>query len=75
VSFGPVRVDCDFVTASQVAAPELKACGDTPMGEAISRGIELPRERKNTYEANGGALYLKEKRSLCSTQSRLRTLT
>jgi hypothetical protein len=30
------------------------------LGEAIGRDIELPRERKNAYKANGIALYLKK---------------
>lgn len=57
VSFGPVQVACDFVSASQFYAPELTANGNTPMGEAIERGLELLRSRKDQYKANGIAYY------------------
>ena len=57
VSFGPVQVVADFVTAAQFYPPELKASGSTPMGEAIERGLELLRTRKNQYKANGIAYY------------------
>jgi uncharacterized protein YegL len=57
VSFGPVRVDCDFTSASQFTPPELTASGNTPMGEAITRGIEMLRERKSVYKANGILYY------------------
>jgi uncharacterized protein YegL len=57
ISFGPVQVDCDFTSAAQFTPPELKASGNTPMGEAITRGLELLRERKNVYKANGILYY------------------
>ncbi len=57
VSFGPVQVETDFVSASQFYAAELKANGNTPMGEAIETGIELLRARKNVYKSNGIGYY------------------
>lgn len=57
VTFGPVQVESDFVTASSFYPHELQASGVTPMGEAIERGIELLRSRKNNYKANGIAYY------------------
>jgi uncharacterized protein YegL len=57
VSFGPVQVVTEFVSASQFYAPELTASGNTPMGEAIETGLELLRARKNQYKANGISYY------------------
>ena len=36
VTFGPVKVVQNFVTADTFVAPVLKAKGNTPMGEAIA---------------------------------------
>lgn len=57
VTFGPVNVETEFVSAAQFTAPELRTTGDTPMGAAILKGLELLRERKNTYKANGLLYY------------------
>jgi uncharacterized protein YegL len=57
ISFGPVRVDCEFTSAAQFGPTELSANGSTPMGEAITRGIALLRERKKTYRSSGIAYY------------------
>jgi uncharacterized protein YegL len=57
LSFGPVKVDSDFTAASLLEPAAHAASGATPMGEAILRGIELLRARKNTYRANGIAHY------------------
>ncbi len=56
-SFGPVHVDADFQTADLFQPPTLSAGGDTPLGEAILRGLELLRQRKDTYRQNGIAFY------------------
>jgi uncharacterized protein YegL len=57
ISFGPVRVDCDFTSATQFEPTSHTASGNTPMGEAITRGIELLRARKDAYRGGGIAYY------------------
>jgi uncharacterized protein YegL len=57
VTFGPVQVEADFTSATTFYAPELTASGSTPMGEAIERGLEMLRARKDQYKANGIAYY------------------
>lgn len=53
VTFGPVAVETDFVTAHQFAAPHLSAGGATPMGEAVEHAVAMLRQRKDTYRQNG----------------------
>jgi hypothetical protein len=53
VTFGPVQLVSDFQTADQFAPPLLDASGDTPMGAAIASGLEMVRQRKDAYRANG----------------------
>ncbi len=57
VTFGPVRVAQDFVTADMFSAPRLPCEGTTPMGEAILEALELIKLRKQQYQANGVAYY------------------
>ncbi len=57
VTFGPVREEVDFTTVNNFFPPELQTSGNTPMGEAIERGIELLRRRKDAYKAGGVAYY------------------
>jgi uncharacterized protein YegL len=57
LSFGPVRVISEFNTAECFFDPQLEAVGDTPMGEAIRKGIELIKARKEQYRANGISFY------------------
>jgi uncharacterized protein YegL len=57
VTFGPVHVETDFVSASQFQPPELNASGGTPMGEAIESGLTMLRARKDAYRANGVSFY------------------
>jgi uncharacterized protein YegL len=57
VTFGPVEVVSDFTSVESFYPPELLASGVTPMGEAIERGLEMLRARKDQYKANGVAYY------------------
>lgn len=57
VSFGPVSTVTDFVTADEFYPPALESAGDTPMGSAIERAVEMIRQRKDIYRANGVAFY------------------
>ena len=57
VTFGPVKVESDFVSAQQFVAPTLAVNGDTPMGAAIETGLNMLRSRKDTYRANGISVY------------------
>lgn len=57
VTFGPVRVEASFQSASSFYPPVLSAQGDTPMGAAIRQGLDLLTQRKAEYRANGIAYY------------------
>jgi uncharacterized protein YegL len=57
VTFGPVETKTEFTSATLFNAPELTSSGATPMGEAIERGLEMLRARKDSYKANGIAYY------------------
>src|SRR5262245_57723089 len=52
VTFGPVNVHSDFQTVDNWQPPHLTASGDTPMGAAIVKGLEMLRQRKDQYRAN-----------------------
>lgn len=53
VTFGDVvRVTQDFVTAQELAPPTLVAGGNTPLGGALRKGLELLRNRKEDYKRN-----------------------
>jgi uncharacterized protein YegL len=54
---GSVRPVTDFVTVGNFDPPQLTPGGGTPMGEAISTGIDLVERRKATYRENGVAYY------------------
>ena len=57
VTFGPVKVVQPFITADTFMAPALAANGQTPMGEAVKRAVEMISERKKAYRANGIGYY------------------
>ncbi len=57
ITFGPVKKLTDFQTPDIFRPPNLKAEGDTPMGFAIEKAIEMVRERKNDYRRNGISYY------------------
>jgi uncharacterized protein YegL len=58
VTFGGiVTVAQDFVTAENFHPPTLTATGGTPMGQAISTGLQMVAQRKETYRTNGISYY------------------
>ena len=57
VTFGPVKIETDFISAQSFAAPTLSVAGDTPMGQAIETGLNMLRDRKDAYKANGVSYY------------------
>jgi len=58
ITFGDsVNVATEFETAAVFEPPWVRAAGNTPMGAAISSGIELARLRKEVYRQNGIAFY------------------
>jgi uncharacterized protein YegL len=57
VTFGPVKVELDFIGAQSFQPPHLSVAGDTPMGKAIETGLEMVRARKDIYRANGISYY------------------
>jgi len=57
ITFGSVKVESTFHTTDNFYPPTLRANGGTPMGSAIKEGIELLRQRKEEYRANGISYY------------------
>jgi len=57
VTFGPVRVATDFVTADNFSPPTLGAEADTPMGAGIVQAVDMVRNRKKVYQSNGIGYY------------------
>jgi uncharacterized protein YegL len=57
VTFGPVTVLSDFQTPDMFQPTTLPTTGDTPMGAAIMQGLEMLRQRKDKYKANGISYY------------------
>ncbi len=57
VTFGPVKLEADFHTVPNFIPRELDTTGDTPMGEAISLGIDLVAKRKKEYKEAGISYY------------------
>lgn len=52
-----VKIAQDFVTADQFEPPKLTAQGQTFMGTAIQKALDLIQNRKATYRQNGVAYY------------------
>lgn len=57
VSFGPLTIDSDFVAPQAFSPPTLQPTGDTPMGAAVLKAIELVADRKAVYRQNGVSFY------------------
>ena len=57
VTFGPTKIETPFTSASTFYPPTLAVQGDTPMGSAITQGLELVAARKTEYRANGISYY------------------
>ncbi len=57
VTFGPVSVLQDFATADMFRPRTLQAGGDTPLGAAVGRGLELLKNRKQILRDNGIKLF------------------
>ena len=57
ITFGPVKVEADFHTAPNFYPPIFQASGDTPMGEAIKKGLDMVQARKNECKSHGISFY------------------
>lgn len=57
VTFGPVKVEAPFTSASVFYPPTLQAQGDTPMGAAINQALNMVEDRKRDYRSNGISYY------------------
>ncbi|MEZ4618076.1 MAG: VWA domain-containing protein [Caldilineaceae bacterium] len=57
ITFGPVQLAQDFVSASHFSAPTLRAGGDTPMGGAVALALDKIEERKQIYRNSGLTYY------------------
>ena len=57
MTFGPVQVLSEFQTADLFQPPVLTPTGDTPMGAAITQGLDMLEARKATYKQAGVGYY------------------
>ncbi len=57
ITFGPAKLESDFSTVDHFYPKPLTAEGDTPIGAAITMGIELINQRKQVYKENGVGYY------------------
>ncbi len=57
ITFGPVKIEQDFVVASEFIPPSLHASDATPMGSAIKLALDRLDERKKIYKENGISYY------------------
>lgn len=54
---GDVEKAVDFVTAQKFQPPTLTASGNTPMGQAINKALDMIEDRKAEYREHGIAYY------------------
>lgn len=57
VTFGPVATEMEFTSAVNFFPPHLSIQGNTPIGEAVEVALNMLRERKDRYRANGVNFY------------------
>ncbi len=57
VTFGPVKVESPFTSASTFYPPTLQAQGVTPIGAAITQALNMVEDRKSDYRSNGISYY------------------
>ena len=57
LTFGPVRTVLDFQTADLFEPPHLTTTGDTPIGAAITAGLDMLAARKRDYQQAGVSYY------------------
>ena len=57
ITFGPISLESDFQTIDNFHPKQLTASGDTPIGAAITMGIDLVNRRKQIYKENGVGYY------------------
>lgn len=57
VSFGPVQVESNFVSAEGFTPPALTAGGATPLGQAVVTALDLVENRKAVYRSQGISYY------------------
>lgn len=53
ITFGPVEAITEFVDAGAWSPPQLVSKGDTPMGAAIERGLQMLEAQKAIYRNSG----------------------
>lgn len=54
ITFGStVSMLQDFTPVSEMSVPALTANGQTPLGEALTKGMELVKKRKDVYKTTG----------------------
>src|SRR4051812_43864694 len=53
ITFGPVKVQSDFHTVNHFYFEDMEVKGDTPMGAAITLGVDMVTKRKKEYKKNG----------------------
>lgn len=54
---GTVDLKCDFSTVDLFEPPTLDASGETPLGQAVNKAIDIVSDRKAVYKKNGVAYY------------------